>query len=307
MVEQVMDMILRSLPDKSALLDTIVDGTVGGGGHAAVLLQRLSPMGRMVCFDRDPEALKMARKQIGEDVRVTYIQESYSEIRKHLKQNSVDVILLDFGLSTDQLESERGFSYMRDYPLDMRFDPRLTSSAFDVVNEYSTAELRDVFFKYGEEPMSPRIATRIVEARKSVAIETTRQLAESIRGSVPERFYIKALSRIFQALRIEVNQELEHLEKGLAEGWEVLKAGGVFCVLTYHSLEDRRAKRFFAAKSKGCTCPPTLPICVCNKKPEAKILGASFRPTPKEIRLNPQARSARLRAALKIPVHGRES
>jgi len=183
----------------------------------------------------------------------------------------------------------------------MRFDPASEVTAYDVVNRYSIPRLREIFFKYGEEPLAPRIARRIAEKRLGSSIRSTTELAQVIREAVPARFEIKALARIFQAIRIEVNGEIEHLERGIEACWRILRVGGVLCIISYHSLEDRRVKRFFAAQAKGCICPPRLPICACGRKPAAKILTSSaWRPLPPEIRLNPASRSARLRAARKL-------
>lgn len=301
LVDEVMHLLQQTCSTGESLEGTFIDGTVGGGGHAATILGRLSPAGRLVCFDRDPAAIATAEETLKGDSRVSFHQGNYAGIGRYLSPESANGILLDLGLSSDQLESERGFSYSEDSRLDMRFDPETEVSAYDIVNGYPIAKLRDVFFKYGEEPLAPRIARNISEVRKTGAIRMTSQLADVIRESVPPRFQIKAVSRIFQAIRIEVNREVEFLEQGLAACWEVLKPEGVFCVISYHSIEDRRMKRFLAEKVKGCTCPPKLPMCVCGKKPSAKVMTPSaIRPSPREIRLNPRSRSARLRAAMKI-------
>jgi 16S rRNA (cytosine1402-N4)-methyltransferase len=279
----------------------LVDGTVGGGGHSRMLLEALRPTGSLYCFDRDPQALAMARGALGDDPRLHYLQSSYADILNHLSPATACGVLLDLGLSFDQLQPERGFSYLHEAPLDMRFDPDIEISAYDVVNHYKVDKLREVFFKYGEEPLSPRIARRVVEARAQGAVRTTTHLAQVVGEAVPERFRMKALSRIFQALRIEVNSEIEHLERGIEACWTALKPDGVICILSYHSIEDRRVKHFFAAQAKGCICPPRFPVCACGRKPSAKILTPSpVTPAPPEIRLNPQSRSAKLRAARKI-------
>lgn len=301
MAAQVLEMLSLADPACDPFESAIVDGTVGGGGHSRMFLEALSPKGSLYCFDRDPKALDLARAALGDDQRIHFIHDSYAAILKYLDPESVCGILLDLGLSSDQLLPERGFSYLHDAPLDMRFDPALEDSAYDVVNHYKVEKLREIFFRYGEEPMSPRIARRIAEVRLHGAIRTTGQLAEVVAGVVPERYRMKALSRVFQALRIEVNAELEQLEAGLENCWRAVKLGGVFCVLSYHSLEDRPVKHFFADEAKGCICPPRLPVCVCGRQPTAKILTPSpLRPEPKEVRLNPQSRSAKLRAAQKI-------
>jgi 16S rRNA (cytosine1402-N4)-methyltransferase len=303
MAAQVMEMLSLADPTCNPFENAIVDGTAGGGGHSRLFLETLSSKGSLYCFDRDPQALQMARAALGDDPRVHYIHDSYAAILKYLEPESVCGILLDLGLSSDQLLPERGFSYMHDAPLDMRFDPNIEVSAYDVVNHYKVEKLRELFFKYGEEPLSARIARRLAEVRLQGAIRTTGQLAEVIGGAVPERFRMKALARVFQALRLEVNEEIEHLERGIEYCWKALRTGGVLVALSYHSLEDRRVKRFFATQAKGCICPPRLPVCACGRKPSAKILTPSpIRPTPKEIRLNPASHSAKLRAARKIAV-----
>jgi 16S rRNA (cytosine1402-N4)-methyltransferase len=301
MAEQVLEKLSLADPDGNPFDHIIVDGTVGGGGHSRILLQALSSRGSLYCFDRDPRALELAEAALGEDPRLHYVQDSYAHILNHLEPGTVCGILLDLGLSFDQLLPERGFSYLHEAPLDMRFDPGIEFSAYDVVNHYKVDKLREVFFKFGEEPLSPRIARRVVETRAQGAIRTTVQLAQVVSEAVPERFRMKALSRIFQALRIEVNSEIEHLERGIEACWEALRPGGVLCILSYHSIEDRRVKQFFAAQAKGCICPPRFPVCACGRKPSAKILTHSpVTPAPQEIRVNPQSRSAKLRAARKI-------
>ncbi|MBU0518075.1 16S rRNA (cytosine(1402)-N(4))-methyltransferase RsmH [bacterium] len=301
MLDQVIDLLLQSHPEQKSLTGTIVDGTTGAGGHSLALLKHLEPNGSLLCFDRDPAALTMASRRMGEDSRVTTIQSSYADLARHCAPETVSAALLDLGLSTDQLNSERGFAFRRDTPLDMRFDPAGSVTAAGIVNHYTIEKLRDIFFQYGEEPLSPRIARRIAEKRSEEKIETSSQLLAVIREAVPERFYTKTAARIFQALRIAVNDEIEHFENGLIAAWEALRIGGVLCVISYHSIEDRRMKRFVAEMVKGCTCPPQIPICVCGKVPTArKLTKSALRPTGKEMRLNPRSRSARLRAAMKI-------
>lgn len=301
MEQQVLELLQRASPEGKRLDGIVIDGTTGGGGHARRIIERLNSGGRLYCFDRDPQALETAKENLGWDQRIQFIHDSFAEAGRYLETESASAVLLDLGLSTDQILSTRGFAYAGESLLDMRFDPAAATSAYDVVNHYTIAKLRDVFFKYGEEPLAPRIARRIAEARASGTLKTTAELTQVIQGAVPERFRVKALARIFQAIRIEVNQEMEHLERGLEACWKILRAGGVICALSYHSLEDRRVKRFLAARAKGCICPPRLPVCACGRKPSAKILTPSaLRPSPMEIRVNPASRSARLRAALKI-------
>jgi 16S rRNA (cytosine1402-N4)-methyltransferase len=306
MAPQVLEMLSQAFPDSQTFDGIVVDGTVGGGGHAALMAERLGPGGRLVGFDRDPRAVQAAREALKEDRAIAIFHNSYAEIERCLEQESVSAVLLDLGLCTDQILSERGFSFSRESLLDMRYDPSSGATAYDVVNHYSIERLREVFFKYGEEPLAPRIARRIAERRLGGSLKTTTELAQVVKEAVPARFEIKALARIFQAIRIEVNGEIEHLERGIEACWRTLRIGGVFCIISYHSLEDRRVKRFFAAQAKGCICPPRFPICICRRKPSAKILTSSaLRPSPPEIRMNPASRSARLRAARKL-LSGRE-
>lgn len=301
MVDHVLDLLLRSSPDGHSLHNTLIDGTIGGGGHAHAILQHLAPDGLLMGFDRDPDAIQRARQYLGNDPRVTLLQASYADIADYTPPESVSAVLLDLGLSSDQLNSSRGFAFSADSPLDMRFDPAAKLTASNVVNQYSAARLRDLFFRFGEEPLAPRIARNIITARKSGGIHTTGHLAQVIGEVVPSRFRTKITARIFQAIRIEVNREIEQLETGLEELWKVIKVGGVLVVIAYHSIEDRRVKRFIAEKVKGCICPPRLPVCVCGRKPSAASLTHTvIRPSPKEIRLNHRSRSARLRAAVKI-------
>lgn len=301
MVDQVIDIFFKPDATSPTTKQIIVDGTVGGGGHAQAILERLSPGSELYCFDRDPNAINLTQARIQDDSRAKFIRDSYSNVNRYLKPESVSAVLLDLGLSSDQLESVRGFAFSQDSPLDMRFDPSGDLTAHDIINRYSIERLRDVFFKYGEEPLSPRIARRIAEVRQIGGIRTTSQLVAVIQEAVPARFRTKATARIFQAIRIEVNDEINQVEKGLASIWKILKVNGILCVISYHSIEDRRMKRFVIEKTKGCTCPPKLPMCVCGKKPSAMNLTSSaLRPTAKEMRLNPRSRSARLRAAVKI-------
>ncbi len=301
MVDQVIDLLLNKNTTGKSTGKIFFDGTAGGGGHSKALLEHLDPEARLYCFDRDPAAIELTRARLHDDQRVTLIQASYSEADNFIQPQSISGVLLDLGLSSDQLNGDRGFAFGQKSPLDMRFDPDIDVSAYDVVNRYSIERMRDIFFRFGEEPLSPRIARGIASARKTGALRTTTELADVIRESVPFRFRNKAVARIFQAIRIEVNSEIEQLEAGLRAVWNVLKVGGVLCVISYHSIEDRRMKRFVAEKVKGCICPPKLPVCACGKKPSAKKLTSSaLRPTSIEVRLNPRSRSARLRAAVKI-------
>jgi 16S rRNA (cytosine1402-N4)-methyltransferase len=281
-----------------------VDGTVGGGGHAAGILERSSPDGLLLGLDRDPAALKIAQSQLEEfGKRAVLIHSSYSKLKSHLNNlnwNTVDGILLDLGVSSMQLDTpEKGFSFRFDGPLDMRFDPSQGTSAGDLVNHLSKSELQDLIFTYGEERKSRKIADAIIANRP---LETTRELAEVIEkviGKTPSR--IHPATRTFQALRIAVNNELEVLEAFLPTAMESLNPGGRLAIIAFHSLEDRIVKNFFRRESRDCICPPELPQCMCEHKAQLKeITRRPIRPEEKEIELNPRARSAKLRVGEKI-------
>jgi len=281
-----------------------VDGTVGAGGHSRGILERSAPDGKLIAFDRDPEALELAERNLAEySDRVTLIHSSYHEFVSHLNNrnwHTVDGILIDLGLSSMQLDSpERGFSFRFDAPLDMRFDPDQSFSASTLVNEYERDELADIIFTYGEEKFSRRIADAIIANRP---LATTKELAELIKGVVPyTKSKIHPATRTFQALRIVVNNELKALEAFLPAALEVLKPGGRLAVIAFHSLEDRIVKGYFRQESRDCICPPEIPVCVCEHKARLKeITRRPIRPEDHEIAKNPRARSAKLRAAEKI-------
>ena len=281
-----------------------VDGTIGAGGHSRGILERSSPDGQLIGFDRDPAALALAGSNLAEfSDRITLIHGSYVELVSHLNNrnwHTVDGILIDLGLSTMQLDSpERGFSFRFDAPLDMRFDPDQSFSAADLVNEYTRKELAEIIFTYGEERFSRRIADAIIANRP---LATTKELAELIKDVVPyTRSKIHPATRTFQALRIVVNNELNALKAFLPAALEVLRPGGRLAVIAFHSLEDRIVKRYFREQSKDCICPPEIPICVCDHKAKIReISRRPIRPVDSEIDENPRARSAKLRAAEKI-------
>lgn len=281
-----------------------VDGTIGAGGHSRGILERSSPDGQLIGFDRDPAALALAGSNLAEfSDRITLIHGSYVELVSHLNNRNwpaVDGILIDLGLSTMQLDTpERGFSFRFDAPLDMRFDPDQSFTAADLVNEYTREELAEIIFKYGEEKFSRKIADAIIANRP---LATTKELAELIKGVVPyTKSRIHPATRTFQALRIVVNNELNALEEFLPAALEVLKPGGRLAVIAFHSLEDRIVKRYFRKESKDCICPPKIPICVCGHKAKIReISRRPIRPEDSEIDGNPRARSAKLRAAEKI-------
>ncbi len=286
-----------------------VDGTVGGGGHSAELGKTLPPGARLVCLDRDPEAVCLSGKRLGflED-RVTLVQANFADIDRVLEGLGVEKangVLLDLGMSSYQLDkSGRGFSFSRDEPLDMRMDPGVESSARDLVNRLSRKDLEATLRIYGEEKRAKSIARAIVKARAEKRINTTRQLASLIESVFPpsqRRSRIHVATRSFQALRIAVNRELENLETFLEKIPSLMETGGRLVVLSYHSLEDRIVKRAMAGWSKGCSCPPDFPVCTCGGSPLfALVRKRGLRPSQDEVDRNPRARSAMLRVAERV-------
>jgi 16S rRNA (cytosine1402-N4)-methyltransferase len=281
-----------------------IDGTLGAGGHAAGILAG-APQGRLLGLDRDPRALALSEERLrpyGD--RVTLVQGSFAEMEAvvdRLNFGPVDGILLDLGLSSMQLDDpERGFSFLRDGPLDMRFDPSAPLSAAEMVNGYPVDELADLIYRFGEEPASRAIARAIVKARP---LHTTGQLAEVVAAAIrrPRRAgQVHPATRTFQAIRIAVNRELESLERGLDGALNVLRPGGRLAVIAFHSLEDRIVKRFFALESRDCICPPETMVCTCGHRARLEPLTRKpIRPTETEIAGNPRSRSARLRIAVK--------
>ncbi len=286
---------------------TYVDATVGGGGHAAYLLDRLSGRGRLIGIDRDPEAIRQSADGLSRfGTRFESVQAPFWElphILGRLGLETVSGILFDLGVSSHQIDSPgRGFSFQVDGPLDMRMGPDATRSARDVVGEYDREELAQVFLKYGEDRASRRIATAICRRREQEPITRTQDLAEVIRSAGGGPRPQKTLARIFQAIRIEVNQEIGRLEDTLTSALDLLGTGGRLAVLSYHSLEDRTAKQVLSAAARGCICPPDLPVCGCGRNPTAKVLTTrGQRPSAEEILQNPRARSATLRVAERLP------
>jgi 16S rRNA (cytosine1402-N4)-methyltransferase len=280
-----------------------LDATLGAGGHTAGILQASAPIGRVLAFDRDPEAIAYARQQLDQyGRRVTYVNDSYAAMAQQAPANGFtdfDGILLDLGLSSRQLDNaERGFSFMRDGPLDMRFDTTQGETAADLINNLSAAELADIFWRYGEERRSRRLAQAIVDNRP---FTNTRQLADLVAAQVKGRERIHPATRIFQALRIATNRELEAVETGIPAAIELLKPGGRIAVISFHSLEDRFVKHLFRRLSQGCTCPPQQPICTCGGKATLRLITRkAVKASETEIDQNPRSRSARLRVAEKI-------
>lgn len=291
---------LAILPD-----GVYVDATFGGGGHAGEILRRLGPDGRLFGCDADRVAVEEGRKRFAGEGRLELRHGYFSDhCRRFLEEDiTLSGVLLDLGVSSRQLDSDQiGLSYRQEMPLDMRFDPdRREESAADIVNGYSAGDIATLLRRYGEEPAAWKIAQAIELARRGGGIATTTQLRRVIESAIPERFLIKTLSRVFQALRIAVNDELGELERGLAEFVELLRPGGRIVVLTYHSLEDRIVKKTFRDLEQGCTCPPGLPECACGRvKRLHQVYRKPVLPSEEEIARNPRARSAKLRVAERV-------
>jgi 16S rRNA (cytosine1402-N4)-methyltransferase len=289
--------------------ESVVDATFGAGGHSRLLLDDLSGSGKLTAIDRDPSVRPYfdRLKASARGAQMRFLRGDYAVVLSQLAANDVkaDAILLDLGLSSMQVDRhERGFSYAADAPLDMRMDPSDEPSAADIVGTWSERELADIFRRYGEERYARQIARGIVRRRDTEPIERTGQLVDVVRASIPTpaRFGEgHPAKRVFQALRIEVNHELESLAAGLPAAFEMLRPGGRLAVISFHSLEDRLVKRFLRDRARGCTCPPDFPICVCGKEPELRLLASkAVRPSRAEIDRNPRASSARLRAAVKV-------
>jgi len=280
---------------------TYLDATLGSGTAAEAILDASG--GYLIGLDRDPEALRVASERLARfEDRVLLFRTAFWKLQEILAQAGVEKIdgaLFDLGLSSHQLDaSGRGFSYRRREPLDMRMDPGLSRTAFQVINEYSEQELTRIFLRYGEERFSVRIAREICVRRPRECIQDTAALREIIERVIPRKKPQKTLSRIFQAVRIEVNDELGHLEDSIRQAVEALGPEGRIAVLCYHSLESKAAKAVFSEGVRGCTCPPGLPICICGKQPTLAGLARAF-PSREEIAVNPRARSAVLRVAHK--------
>ena len=288
---------------------TYVDGTLGGGGHAQAILEASGPDGRLIGIDRDTDALAAAGERLKPwGARVTLVHGNYRDLASVLDtlgMDRVDGIVLDLGVSSFQLETgERGFSFSRDAPLDMRMDRSRGDTARDLVNGLSFEEMVRLFREYGEEREAKRIARAIERERAKGPIETTGHLAGIIAGAVPPRFQPRSIhpaTRVFQALRIAVNDELEGLKEGLAAGMEALAGGGRMVVISFHSLEDRIVKKAFREFATDCVCPPRAPMCACGHRAVARaVTRGALTPSDEELASNPRSRSARLRAAMKL-------
>lgn len=286
-----------------------VDGTLGGGGHSSEICKCLSEEGTLIGLDRDRDALAAAEKRLEPyKCKKIFVQCNYSEIKSVLREleiEGIDGALLDLGVSSFQLDNaERGFSYMQEAPLDMRMSQDDTFTAYDVVNGYSEKDLKRIITEYGEERWSARIASFIVNARKEKPLETTTELVDVIKAAIPakaRRDGPHPAKRTFQAIRIEVNDELGQLKNAMEEFCDVLNKDGRLCVISFHSLEDRIVKEVIARRVNPCTCPKEFPVCVCGKVPDIKkISGKPILPSEEELENNPRSRSAKLRVCKKI-------
>ena len=280
-----------------------VDGTAGGAGHSSEIAKRLNG-GMLYALDRDPDAVKIATERL-KGMSAKVINSNFKDMKSALLNEGVekvDGILLDLGVSSYQLDTaERGFSYHKDAPLDMRMSKSGISAA-DIVNTFSAKELSDIFYRFGEEKFGSRIAAKIVETRKNQKIETTLQLAEIIASAVPAaaRRDGHPARKCFQAIRIAVNGELDALAEALDKCFELLNKDGVLAIITFHSLEDRMVKQKFKEYTVGCTCPPDFPVCVCGKTPKGRLLTRKpIEPSVEELSENPRSRSAKLRVIIK--------
>lgn len=283
-----------------------VDCTAGGGGHSSLICERLKS-GRLVAIDQDPDAITVLTQRFAGRDNVTVVKSNFENLDKILDDLSIDKvsgILADLGVSSHQLDTaQRGFSFHNDAPLDMRMSQDGISAA-DVVNSYDEKTLQDIIYRYSEEKFAPLIAAKIVEYRQTKKIETTMELAEIIKEAYPPSARRKSTGhparKTFQALRIEVNGELEKLENTIDVMFDRLEKGGRLSIITFHSLEDRIVKKSFASFCSGCTCPPEFPVCVCGKKPRGKLVFKVIEPSKEEIERNFRSRSAKLRAVEKL-------
>ncbi|HEX7298165.1 MAG TPA: 16S rRNA (cytosine(1402)-N(4))-methyltransferase RsmH [Solirubrobacteraceae bacterium] len=285
-----------------------VDCTFGAGGHARLVADRLGPTGELIAIDRDPAAERRFDELAAElACRTRFIHAPFAEALEQLRDEGVraDMVYLDLGMSSMQVDTrERGFSYSYDAPLDMRMDPGDDLSAAEIVNEWDERRLATLFRDYGEERYARPIARAIVRARATAPLQTTNELVEVVVDAVPAPARFGAghpAKRVFQAIRIAVNDELGQLDAALPSAWDLLRVHGRFAGISFHSLEDRRVKRFLAARARGCICPPDLPVCACGRVPEAELLTRrAVAATPGEVAANPRAKSARMRAARKL-------
>ena len=283
-----------------------VDGTTGGGGHSYEVASRLNEKGKLFCFDRDPDAIEAAKEKLKEFNNVEFINKKYSTIKSSLSElgvEKIDGLMLDLGVSSYQLDTrERGFSYHSDAYLDMRMSKSGISAA-DIVNSYSAKELAHIFFMYADEMFSYRIDDEIVNRREEKPITTTIELADLVSDCYPNKFKRNGhpARKVFQALRIAVNDEMGEVEKGIDDAFSMLNSGGRLSIITFHSIEDRLVKKKFASFTQGCTCPKDFPVCVCGKVPRAKIINKKpIVASLEELENNQRSRSAKLRILEKL-------
>ena len=282
------------------------DCTAGGGGHSAEILSRLSDNGRLIAFDRDPDAIKNLTEKFSGKDNITIVKSNYCEIDRRMEELGIaafDGIMADLGVSSFQLDTpERGFSFHNDAPLDMRMSKE-GISAKDIINTYSEKELTRIFTTYGEEKFAKSIARLIVARREKAPYETTFQLAETVKDGIPARARREGghpARRVFQAVRIAVNGEYEDLTPSVEKMFDALKVGGVLSIITFHSLEDRAVKNAFKKFTEGCTCPKDFPVCVCGNTPRGQLQFKSMAPSAEELERNPRSHSARLRSIIKL-------
>ena len=288
---------------------TYIDCTAGGGGHSLEIAKRLGKGSRLICFDRDKNAIAAATERLHDYLdRVTFVNDNFSSLGDVIRDMGIDNlggVLADLGCSSHQFDvAERGFSYMQDAPLDMRMDTDSPFSAYNVVNEYTENELKRVIYEYGEERFASRIAASIVRHREEKPIETTLELSDIIKGAIPAAARDGGphpAKRTFQAIRIEVNRELDAIKPLISSAISHLVPSGRLAIISFHSLEDRLVKQSFREAMKGCTCPTDFPVCICGGKPKIKDLTKKpILPTDEELQANPRARSAKLRVAEKL-------
>ena len=290
--------------------ETAVDCTFGAGGHARLVADRLGPAGTLVCIDRDPVAEEHFEELAREaPCETRFLRMDYADGLALLGEEGLnaDLVYLDLGISSMQVDArERGFSYSYDAPLDMRMDPHQDLDAREIVNGWEERRLAQLFRRYGEDPSARRIAHEIVRRRDRAPIETTAELVAAVEAAVPAAVRRSfggghPAKRVFQAVRIAVNDELESLDRALPLAWELLRDDGRLAAISFHSLEDRRVKRFLVERARGCVCPPDFPVCVCGHEPEAELLNRrAIGPSPSEVADNPRSRSGKLRVARKL-------
>ena len=288
---------------------TYIDCTAGGGGHSLEIAKRMGPSSRLICFDRDKNAIAAATKRLENYLdKVTFINDNFQSLDKAIRDydiKNLGGVLADLGCSSHQFDTpERGFSYMHDAPLDMRMDTDAPLSAFEIINGYSEDELKRIIYDYGEERFAPKIASAICKRRAISPVKTTFELNEIIKGAIPAAARADGphpSKRTFQAIRIEVNRELDSIKPLIDTACEGLVSGGRIAIISFHSLEDRIVKQSYKALASGCTCPKDFPICICGNKPKIKeITKKPILPSQKELEINPRSRSAKLRVAEKI-------